>query len=639
MIAEFESVYRLLDLPEEADGNRVRSAYAERRAALEKQKAAAGSRPERMMAAKALGDLNAREPETERLACALEVSRFLAEAAEALDARKVAKTKRALGNARGAAEKAGLQRLLDAVTEGEDNLADSGLVRDTALDAAIDELAGQVAAREASLTAMVSGATPPPADFAATAASLEAKCASMLARLGAARDEEARERVQELVEKAGASRAQFETWQAGRAAREYAGRLRTLRERVDASLAPAVLEKIAVEALCDGVAEIDLALAEPPPAAGGADADVTRERAALEKKLGELRAWLPRREAMTALERLETQVAAPQLPANFGAEIDAVEKQCATATVADATARIARVREAFAKRKAPPAPPPRPPPPPPLPPEKLPKADRGGIKPGIAPPSPPAKLPAEEVAPDLDVTVRSIPPAAPKVFAARKFTLLGPRGEHCHIICADPVVFGRASTADIVVRAFHPKNPRERDRVTRAISRAHFTILKEGPEILLCDGAPLPDGGWQASVNGTFDNDGKPIKRLPINTPAASRFHITQEVAPAIPPRWEVHLQAKSKLPEMAARLRDSNPPGPDALLLRRIDGSNDEVLIVWRAANLRDLNLTTGDAALIRHQEGFVLWQDQRIVELETGFRVGGTWQVAKMGELTLPK
>jgi hypothetical protein len=240
-----------------------------------------------------------------------------------------------------------------------------------------------------------------------------------------------------------------------------------------------------------------------------------------------------------------------------------------------------------------------------------------------------------EPAPDLDLTVRSVVPVK-KIAAANKFTLVGPRGEHCHVICADAVVFGRATSADIVVRAFHPKNPRERERVTRAISRAHFTVFKEGEAVILADGARLPDGTWQASVNGSFDNDGKPIKQLPVTSPAAAKFHITQEVAPSIPPRWELRLQAAAKLPADAARLRDANPPGPDALLLRRIDGSHDDVLILWRAANLRDLNLCTSDAAIIRQPDGFKLWQDKKLVEIETGFRVGGTWQVAKLGELT---
>ena len=130
MIAELEHIYRLLDQPEEADAAAIRAAFARRVAGLETQKKSAGSKPERLMAAKALAELTASQGEIEKLAAALEVRGHVDEARAALAERKTAKTKRALGNARSAAEKSGIASLLSLVVEVGDAFADSGLARD-----------------------------------------------------------------------------------------------------------------------------------------------------------------------------------------------------------------------------------------------------------------------------------------------------------------------------------------------------------------------------------------------------------------------------------------------------------------------------------------------------------------------------
>ena len=106
MFAELEPLYRLLDLTEGADAEAVRQRYAERVAALVAQKENAGSKPERMIAAKAIAGLKQHEANVEKLACALEAQALLAEIETAVAEGKAARASRALKNARAAAETA-----------------------------------------------------------------------------------------------------------------------------------------------------------------------------------------------------------------------------------------------------------------------------------------------------------------------------------------------------------------------------------------------------------------------------------------------------------------------------------------------------------------------------------------------------
>ncbi|MGH8021252.1 MAG: hypothetical protein ACREIA_23825, partial [Opitutaceae bacterium] len=285
---------------------------------------------------------------------------------------------------------------------------------------------------------------------------------------------------------------------------------------------------------------------------------------------------------------------------------------------------IAALREQLARRAQPP--PLKPPPAEPSAPPPVPVSQKESPQPAATDDDIP-----------LDATIPFVPKVvAPEPVAATCFTLIGPKGERCHLVSSDPVVFGRSSTSDVVVRAFHPSNAREADRVTRAVSRAHFTVARAGENIEVIDGARQPDGALQRSVNGTFDGEGAEIESATLNGERPSRIRVTREAEPAIPPAWEVRMQKRATLGTAIGELRDASPEGPDCVLLRRVDGSKENVLLLWRAANLRELGLSADESVIVRHKGGFLLWEAGRLLEIETGFRIAGRWQVAKMGELT---
>ncbi|BET66195.1 hypothetical protein ASA1KI_11130 [Opitutales bacterium ASA1] len=641
MFVEFESTYRLLDLTEGADAERVRGVFVERLRALEQQKENAGSKPERMIAAKAVAGLKQHEADVERLASALEAHAWIAETHEAVREGKAARAGRAVKNARAAAEKSGLRALVEAVAEAEDALADSGLVRDAALERELEELLAKLAAVEAAVLASTDPALAPPADALATIGALEAKRVAVLARLGARRDEETRRLLEDVAARLAMSRTACEARAKSAALAQVRAQIRALRARLAGAVPTERIEKLDAHVLVRTLAELDSALAASVPEIARDDADFDSERAALRAQAEAIREALPRREASAALDVLEADLAAGPLSSGLAARVGEVEKLCLQAGLESAPARIAALREQIA-RKAKPPPLQKPvetaPPVPVAPPAEEKKGSGSPSKPPAPPPLPPvvSTTDAEDADDAAGVTMPFVPKLeAPTPAECSRFTLVGPKGERCHVLGVDPVVFGRASSSDFAIRAFHPSNPREADRVTRSVSRAHFTIAVVGESIEIRDGAAPPGGALQRSVNGTFDGDGGDIERLSVADEQPVKLRITRETDPAIPPSWTLHLQRRATLGVAVGALRDANPPGPDAALMRRTDGARESVLLLWRAANLRELGLVSGEAVIVRHKGGFLLWEAGRLLELETGFRVGGFWQVAKMGTL----
>lgn len=630
MFVEFEPIYRLLDLPGEADADSVRKTFAERLAGLETQKESAGSKPERMIAARAIAELNAQGADAERLASALEAKALLAEVHSALAESKAARASRALKNARAAAEKSGLRALTEAVAEAEDSLADSGLVRDPAFDAEIEELVGKLATLEATSAASATGAGAFPSDFLATLGALEGRRAALSARLGGRKDEETRGLLEGMPARFAALRVAHDDEQKRRAVGQAIDSLKTARQDLAARAPIERLEHIDVETLRATLAGLEKLLAEPVPPAVQDDDAFAAERATVESHAAAIRAILPRREALAALESLEADLAANKLSAGHATRVGEVEKRCQEAGIEDAPARLAALREQIARRAQPPPlkPPPAVPPPMPEAPKETPKE------------TPAAPVPVANDDGDdepLDATIPFIPKiVAPEPAAATRFTLIGPKGERCHVVSTDPVVFGRSSASDVVIRAFHPSNSREADRVTRAVSRAHFTVARAGENIEVLDGARQPDGAVQRSINGTFDGEGAEIESAILTGEGASRVRVTRETDPAIPPAWEIRMQKRATLGTAIGELRDANPEGPDCALLRRVDGSKENILLLWRATNLRELGLSADESVIVRHKGGYLLWEAGRLMEIETGFRIAGRWQVAKMGELT---
>jgi hypothetical protein len=205
------------------------------------------------------------------------------------------------------------------------------------------------------------------------------------------------------------------------------------------------------------------------------------------------------------------------------------------------------------------------------------------------------------------------------------------------VLCSDRVTFGRSKVCDMIVRAYHPADADEERRVTGSVSRVHFVIDRQADDVVLTDGGPTPDGAWKGSANGTFEPGGRIITRLQLFRSGLAAFAIVGDAHPVASPQWDVQLQMRANLEPRMAEMRDALPLGPDALYLRRTDGRCEDVLIVWRAANLLDFGITDTDACIIRHRGGFLLSQSGRITGLEIGFHVGAAWSVTSLGSLSM--
>jgi hypothetical protein len=641
VITEFEPLYRLLDLPEDAQSAAVRDTYARRLAALEEQQASAGSKPERLMAKKSLRELADRSADVQRLAACLEVAEHLAEARAAIAERRGARAKRALGYAAQSAAKTGLDACARAVSEVEDEFADSGLARDSAIDTEL--------ARIASVRQRLDATLPPPARAKALPAALADAVAeidallaapvwaskpsdpALTARLAAERETlgalraalaAARSRrdieiaVDKLEAAAAAGRfdaafparlAEIETAAAAASYDEVCERCALLRrsfeheqqrraiENLLAPLEAAVAAGNAGDALTAPLDEVQNAAR----AAGSTsfDARIAAVRHAID--------MARRRSALLgALEQAETEAAAGAFGETFPARLAELEQAAAAATMqASLAPRLAALHAAYDAWKNPPPPPPPPPPP---------------VVVVEPPPPPPAPAPPPEPA------------------QADRFTLTGPEGERCHVLCAQRITFGRSRTADIVLRACHPADAKEEHRVTSSISRVHFVVDRESDDAVLVDGGPSPEGSWKPSANGTLDPEGRPIDRVRLFRSGLAGFSIVKDAPPVASPQWDVKLQMRAPLPPPLAALRDALPRGPDALHLERRDGLCEDVLVVWRAASLQELGLTDAPACIVRHKGGFLLWQDGRLGGIEIGFRVGTPWSVGSFGKLS---
>ncbi len=220
--------------------------------------------------------------------------------------------------------------------------------------------------------------------------------------------------------------------------------------------------------------------------------------------------------------------------------------------------------------------------------------------------------------------------------AAQCFSLAGPEEERVHILSKEQLVFGRSRDCDIVVRAYAQDEETAR-QLSRKISRAHFTIERRPDDVQISDGSVV-EGRRKRSGNGTYA-DGQPVDTIQIFRTGVEQLKLTREGEAQAPPSWTLELTMECPLGASTHPALAQLPTGPQALLLKRMDGLCEDLLLLWGCVNLRTLGLAEEDLWLARLAGGFGLWDGSALVPMEPGFRVGAAWTAAGFDALDYAK
>lgn len=212
------------------------------------------------------------------------------------------------------------------------------------------------------------------------------------------------------------------------------------------------------------------------------------------------------------------------------------------------------------------------------------------------------------------------------------FTLRGPEGELLHVVAREEVTFGRSPDADIVVRAYAPNDEEEFERVSFKISRLHFTISRQPNEVYLYSGS-FANGRRTIAPNGILA-DGVEITDLQLFRSGTRSFRVLRHGLAENPPSWDIVL--KMQVPADLAPACDATiPTGPQGLLLKRMDGKCEDVLLLWGAVDLQQLDLCEPKLFLMAYNSGFYVSDGESWSPVKSGMRFGRNWEIISYGAI----
>lgn len=234
--------------------------------------------------------------------------------------------------------------------------------------------------------------------------------------------------------------------------------------------------------------------------------------------------------------------------------------------------------------------------------------------------------------PSLNGQLNTTPLLAP-CQRADCLTLSGPDGELLHVLAKEISTFGRSRDCEVVTRAYSPGDEATRVRVSRLISRLHFTVKRESDDVLILNGGWV-EGRHQLAANGIFADD-EEFDRLKLFRSGTESIRLLREHHADNPPAWRVDLRMTPPT-AMEPVVATEVPSGPQALALKRMDGLCEDVLFLWGAVDMRSLEWSEESLWLLRYDGGFVFSAGANWVPLEMGFTIGGGWRVVSMGSLS---
>jgi hypothetical protein len=204
----------------------------------------------------------------------------------------------------------------------------------------------------------------------------------------------------------------------------------------------------------------------------------------------------------------------------------------------------------------------------------------GGTTPSVSPPPSLSAPPAPPGPDDL--------PTLPKVVLR-----LGNR--HLHVVSSNVVRFGRHASSDILLLAMTGDRSQPSLSINREISRKHFELRLGREGVWVLDG--WSDEG-RPSQHGLCI-DGRRVPEAGAMLESGSLLSVTTRAPSRAVPHWRVSVSRPAS---------NRGDAMPSAVLLRRLDESTDDVLVLVEAIPLRRLGLdeVAGEQdQLIRRRDG----------------------------------
>lgn len=214
-----------------------------------------------------------------------------------------------------------------------------------------------------------------------------------------------------------------------------------------------------------------------------------------------------------------------------------------------------------------------------------------------------------------------------------RLTLKGPEGELVHILKLDQLTFGRGDAAEVRVRAYSPHNRDDYHRVSQLLSRIHFTVVRETDDVCVYSGA-VGFGLRKHAPNGIL-GDGVLFEQLQLFRTGTKHIQLLKPGLADNAPSWEIMLRMEPLAPTV---LPAGYQPivGPQALLLKRMDGLCEDVLLLWGSVDLQVLELSDRSQLMLSHNQGFYIYSDGAWTPVTSTTRLNQFWRVQSLGSLT---
>jgi hypothetical protein len=199
------------------------------------------------------------------------------------------------------------------------------------------------------------------------------------------------------------------------------------------------------------------------------------------------------------------------------------------------------------------------------------------------------------------------------------------------VIAAPSVVFGRAASADVVVRvATPPGDPRRSNQV---IGRRHLTIEVTPTAITLLDGVRCEGGTVEASKNGIF-LDGRKILYPKKIGGSGEVLSIASAQPGAEVARWALRIVRGSEAGDLPGALTvQGGTPEIAGLYLERRDEIAEDILLLCGPAPLAVADTSLAPLVLVPTGSGLALWDGRAVRDAAEG--VPGA-QVLSAGQLS---
>ncbi len=217
-------------------------------------------------------------------------------------------------------------------------------------------------------------------------------------------------------------------------------------------------------------------------------------------------------------------------------------------------------------------------------------------------------------------------PSLPLAQACACLTLAYSRGtqkRRLHVVTAQCITFGRKEPSDVLLHVLASKGA-DGTRINQVIGRRHFFIENIGTYAMVYDGARDTGGSISPSKNGTYVDSRK------LNYPYSiigngEILQVTGATLGSEVAHWKLQQWTTRQLlgcGDAPAELKSASgqvAPVVSAIYMARQDEVPEDVLILWNAAKLDNIDKSLEGLWLVRSGKGILLWDGKSFSDLRS--------------------